>query len=117
MTTRLHTPEHERRYLTFIRDSIDRIRRYLPGTEEGFIATEAVQDAVVWRLQIVGDAARSHLSDDLKARHSEIRWEAIYGFRNIAAHDYAGIDLIVVWRIVTEHLDELYAVVTEELGG
>jgi uncharacterized protein with HEPN domain len=77
---------------------------------------EAAQDAIVWRLQVIGDAARSHLSDELKTRHPQIRWPAIYGFRNIAAHDYAGIDLILVWRIVTEDLGGLYSAVVEELG-
>jgi uncharacterized protein with HEPN domain len=111
------TLPHERRYLIFIRDSIDRIRRYAPRTETDFMADEAAQDAIVWRLQIIGDAARSHLTDDLKRRYPQIRWSAIYGFRNIAAHDYAGIDLILVWRIVTEDLDSLHTVVVNELGG
>jgi len=80
------------------------------------MADEAAQDAIVWRLQTIGDAARNHLTDDLKGRHPDIRWSAIYGFRNIAAHDYAGIDLVLVWRIVTEDLEPLYSVVVNEIG-
>jgi len=81
------------------------------------MADEAAQDAIVWRLQTIGDAARNHLTDDLKGRHPDIRWSAIYGFRNIAAHDYAGIDLVLVWRIVTEDLEPFYSATVNELGG
>src|SRR5262245_8331465 len=42
-----------------------------------------VQDAVRRRLETLADAAH-RLSDELEARHPEIRWRAVYGFRNKA---------------------------------
>jgi uncharacterized protein with HEPN domain len=45
--------------------------------------------------------------DDLKTRHPEINWAAVYGFRNVAAHQYAEINLDLGWEIATTHLDQL----------
>jgi uncharacterized protein with HEPN domain len=107
--------DRERRYLRYIRDSIERIRRYAPSTLEDFLRDEEAQDAIVWRLQTLADAARNHLSQELKARHPEIRWRAVYGFRNVAAHAYADGDLARVWEIVQEHLQPVQKAVEEEL--
>ncbi len=108
--------DRERRYLRYIRDSIERIRRYAPSTLEDFLRDEEAQDAIVWRLQTLADAARNHLSAELKARHPEIRWRAVYGFRNVAAHAYADVDWARVWEIVQEHLQPVRRAVEEELA-
>ena len=107
--------ERERRYLLYIRDSIRRIEHYAPRTLGEFLATPLVQDAITWRLQTIADAARTHLSDEIKGRHPEISWRAVYGFRNIAAHGYAGLQLDRVWEIVAHHLRPLKAAVEMEL--
>jgi uncharacterized protein with HEPN domain len=60
--------------------------------------------------------ATGRLSDEIKQRHPHVRWRAIYGFRNIAAHGYLELSLDLVWEIITLHLSNLKAVVTEELA-
>ena len=107
----------ERRYLRYIRDSIHRAERYAPGTLGEFRANPLAQDAISWRLQTIADAARSHLSEELKRRHPDIPWRAIYGFRNIAAHGYADLQLERVWEIVAQYLRPLKAVVEIELSS
>ncbi|HEX3606237.1 MAG TPA: HepT-like ribonuclease domain-containing protein [Candidatus Dormibacteraeota bacterium] len=107
----------EVRYLHFIHESILLVQQYVGGTREEFMADPMTQDAVVWRLQSIADAARNHLSDGLKDRHPDIRWRAVYGFRNIAAHGYAGLNLDLVWEIAAEHLEPLRRVAREELEG
>jgi uncharacterized protein with HEPN domain len=52
----------------------------------------------------------------LKDRHPELRWRAIYGFRNIAAHAYLELRLDQVWEIVEQHLPALKIVVDDELA-
>jgi uncharacterized protein with HEPN domain len=107
--------DSERRYLKYIRDSIDRIQRYAPSTLEDFLRDEEAQDAIIWRLQTLADAAKNHLSQELKARHPEIRWRAVYGFRNVAAHAYADVNLARVWEIVQGHLHPVRKAVEDEL--
>ena len=81
--------------------------------DEGDIFGDGVNVAA--RLQTLAEAT-NRLSDDVKARHPEIRWRAIYGFRNIAAHGYLDLQIDRVWEIVEAHLPALKAVVDAELG-
>ena len=53
---------------------------------------------LVRNLEIIGEAAKQ-LPADFKARHSAISRAQIAGLRNRIVHDYAGIDLKLVWHI------------------
>ena len=43
----------------------------------------------------------------MKERHPEVPWREIAAFRNVVVHDYMGLDLGLVWRIVTDRVPEL----------
>ncbi|WP_172822329.1 HepT-like ribonuclease domain-containing protein [Magnetospirillum moscoviense] len=61
--------------------------------------------------------AAQRLPDDVKARHPEIPWQRIAGFRNILVHDYlGGIDNSLVWRVIQDELPRLKGVVAAELA-
>ena len=74
-----------------------------------------MQDAVLWRLQTLADAAW-RLGDEVKERDPEIPWRAVYGFRNVAAHAYLELQLDRVWEIVDRYLPALRAAVDQELA-
>lgn len=40
------------------------------------------------------------LSDETKNKATNINWHKIYGFRNIVAHHYFGINADIVWQII-----------------
>ena len=101
--------------LRYIRDSILKIEEYTRGDRSTFDRQPVVQDAVLRRLETLADAT-DKLSDALKARHPEIPWRQVYGFRNIAAHAYEELDLRRAWEIVEKYLPALKAVVNSELG-
>src|SRR4029453_7896298 len=83
-----------------IRTSISKIERYTEDLdEESFLADEKTIDAVVRNLEIIGEAAKQ-LPADLKARLSAVPWAQIAGLRNRIVHDYAGLDLKLVWNIL-----------------
>lgn len=67
------------------------------------------------RLETLAEAT-DKLPDDLKARHPEVPWRAVYGFRNIAAHAYLDLDLDRAWEIVADHLAPIEAALDTELG-
>ena len=71
---------------------------------------------VTWRLQTISDAARNDVSDELRKRHPEVPWRAVFGFRNVAAHGYAGLNLRLIWEIVDTGLDDLLNAVEGELN-
>jgi uncharacterized protein with HEPN domain len=65
-----------------------------------------IQDAVVRNLQVMAESSK-RISDERKNRHLEVDWQEISGFRNILVHDYLGVDLELVWNIVTNELPGL----------
>jgi len=104
----------EQARLRYIRQSIARIEEYTRGGRQAFLREPIVQDAVLRRLETLADAV-GKLSDAVKARHPEIPWRQVYGFRNIAAHAYEDIDLARVWEIVADYLPALKPVIDREL--
>ncbi len=100
-------------FLDDILESIALIERYTQGvTKAAFLADVQLQDAVIRRLEIIGVAIR-HLPDELRAQHPAVPWRQIVAMRNILSHEYFGIRLEEVWRVVERDLAELKAEVTE----
>ena len=83
--------------LTHIKESIDAIESYVSGcSREEFFSNTQKQDAVVRRFEIIGEAV-SNLSNEFKEAHSDLNWSEPIGMRNVLIHDYASVDLEVVW--------------------
>ena len=75
-------------------------------TAESFAGDRLVGFAVVRAIQLIGQAARG-VSGELQAAHPEIPWREIIGMRNVVVHDYADVDLALVWKTVREDLPGL----------
>jgi uncharacterized protein with HEPN domain len=65
-----------------------------------------LKDLVVYRLQVIGEAAR-HISDEFQHRHPQIDWSDIIGMRHRLVHGYLDIDYDVVWDAATIDLPRL----------
>ena len=63
-------------------------------------------------LEIIGEAAKQ-LPAEFKNRHPAIAWTQIAGLRNRIVHDYAGIDLKIVWNILQTAIQKLAFQITE----
>ncbi len=73
---------------------------------------------MVWHIQIIGEAARA-LSPELRDRHPEVPWLDIMDMRNVLVHEYFGIDLDIVWRVIDRELPNLkrkVKAILEQLG-
>jgi len=57
-------------------------------------------------LQTLAESTQ-RLSDDLRQRYPNIEWRNIAAFRNVAVHEYLGIDLKQTWDIVMDDLPVL----------
>ncbi|MEW6227762.1 MAG: DUF86 domain-containing protein [Bacillota bacterium] len=90
-----------------ILESIERINGYIAQRSvEDFMAPGELQDAVIRRLEIIGEAA-TKLPEAFKAQHPEVPWSQISGMRNKLIHEYFGVDLGLTWRTVQKDLPEL----------
>jgi uncharacterized protein with HEPN domain len=84
-------------------------------TEEQFSASTEKQDAVVRRLEIIGEAA-AHLSEETR-RTVPLPYRKMRGMRNIVAHDYANVNLRIVWQVATVHVPEVRSVLERFFGS
>ena len=100
----------ERVYLGHIRDAINDIEDYTSVGSDVFKAERMRQDAVIRKLEIIGEAVKQLLSAT-KERRPEIQWKQIAGMRDRLTHDYFGVDLVLVWRVVERDLPVLKAAV------
>ncbi len=100
--------EKDRANLLAILDSCDKIFRFTADLfdADAFFADQESFDAVLMNFILIGEAV-SKLSDNLKASNSHVPWPKIKGFRNLAAHDYFGVDAEETWQIIQNHLPEL----------
>lgn len=93
-----------------ILDSAKAVRKYLRGvSREQFLADTEKQDAVLRRLEIIGEAS-SRLTPETQALFPGLPFRAMRGMRNIIAHDYGDVDLEQVWTTASTDLDNLIAV-------
>ena len=76
----------------------ERIGRYTAGLDDaGFARDEKTVEAVCFALVIIGEAA-AHVPEGVQVAAPQIPWRKMKGMRNIAAHEYFGLDLSAVWH-------------------
>ncbi|MFQ6062916.1 MAG: DUF86 domain-containing protein [Methanosarcinales archaeon] len=94
-------------YLQDIWESILAIEEYTQSISEGeFYSNRQVQDAVVRRLEIIGEAVKN-IDDNFRNKYPQIPWKKIAGMRDIIAHEYFGVKLDRVWDVVKRDLPHL----------
>ena len=99
--------DKDKLYLQHIVEAVGKIREYTKGiTLEEFKANTLIQDGVIRKLEIIGEASRM-ISENTKKLHQDIPWYEISGMRNRLIHEYFGVDLDAVWKTISEDLDIL----------
>ncbi len=92
-------------YLEHILESIIIIQdEYIKGvTKQKFLKDRQLQDAVIRRLEILGEAAK-HISESDRETHKNIPWRSITGMRDVIVHEYFNIDKDVIWKTAKQHI-------------
>lgn len=99
--------EKDSTYKRHILDAIAGITEYVGQmNHEEFLADNKTQDAVVRKLEIIGEAAK-RLSIEFKNKTASVPWRQITGTRDKITHDYMSIDLEFVWTIIKDDLPAL----------
>ena len=86
---------------------IEKIQGYMADyDEQSFEENDMLVDACVFNLGQLGVTANK-IDDDFEEKHAEIPWRQIYGLRNRIVHDYEGVNLKLIWEIISEDLPDL----------
>lgn len=94
-------------YLQHVLESIEAIEQYAKGQSiEMFLTSMRDQDAVIRRLEVIGEAVKN-ISEDFKNRHPEVPWSKIAGMRNVLIHEYFVVDIRAVWDTIQDDLPQL----------
>ena len=93
-----------------LRDILEAARligSYVKDTSEtDFHANKEKQDAVIRRIEIIGEAT-AHLTEATRRAVPALDFRKMRGMRNIVAHDYANVDMHIVWEVATVHVREI----------
>lgn len=93
----------DRESIVDILNAISAIKRYVADkAREDFETDEMCQDAVIRRLEIIGEATK-RLSEPLRSKHAAVPWNLMAGMRDRVIHGYDTVDLGIVWDTV--HID------------
>ena len=91
-------------YINDIRESIVQIEEYLKNvSEEGFKKNKQVQDAVMRRLEIIGEASKN-IPRSLKEKNKQVPWLAMTHFRDLITHSYFSTSIQRIWIASTKEL-------------
>lgn len=104
-------------YLDDILDAAGAIARFLRNLEkETFLIDELYQSAVLQKLAVIGEAA-ARLSEEFRNLHADIKWRGIISLRNIAVHEYFGVNWEDVWDTATQDVPVLRAQIAAILAA
>ena len=93
-------------YLLNVIDGLDAIASYRPSTEQEFMDDPKTQDAVLMRLQDIGENL-SHVRDmfpNYWHEKSTDEWAKAIGLRNIISHGYTDVNLSIIWILISKNL-------------
>jgi uncharacterized protein with HEPN domain len=91
-------------YIADILTAAREVAEFTEGMDyEAFRADKKTVNAVIRSLEVMGEAAK-RIPEDVRAQYPDIPWKRIAGMRDKLIHEYAGVDLEVVWTVLNEEL-------------
>ncbi len=88
-------------------ECIARIEEYTDSiTEEDFHNNTQTQDAVLRRLEIMGEAVK-HIPSRIRDKYPDIPWKNIAGLRDVLIHAHFGVNFYRTWKTVKEDIPVL----------
>ncbi|MBF0380325.1 MAG: DUF86 domain-containing protein [Magnetococcales bacterium] len=105
--------ERDISYFDDILESAKLAISYIEETDKAsFLSDVRTQDAVVRRIEIIGEAAR-RLSEKGRENLPELPWHAMISMRNLMIHEYDGVDYALVWETVKNDLPPLVKILEQ----
>ena len=99
-------------------EAADAIAEYVARGREVFDADQAVRDAILFRIVVIGEAAKAVVQRDpsLATDLSEVEWTALARMRDRITHQYWAIDAQIVWDTAREDIPEVRRLISVALA-
>lgn len=99
--------QRDREYLIDILEAAKIATSYIrEKNKEDFLDDLQCQDAVIRRLEVIGEAAR-RISKDTHTHLANLPWNEMVSMRNVMIHEYDDIDVGIVWETVQNDLQPI----------
>ncbi len=94
-------------YLSDINESINKIQDYTKDiSQEDFKDNPQVQDAVVRRMEIIGEAIKN-IPMSIRNTNPLIPWKEMANFKNLLIHSYFEVSVNRVWKTIKNDLPKI----------
>jgi uncharacterized protein with HEPN domain len=91
-------------YVQDIFDSICDIENFTKGLGyDQFADDRKTVNAVVRSVEVIGEASKN-IPEEIKGKYSKIDWKGMAGMRDKLIHEYFGVDLEILWKVVKEDI-------------
>ncbi len=99
--------QRELAYLLDILQSAVLIREFVRDVDQDIFYQDRMrQDAVIRRIEVIGEATR-RIPADFRTAHPEIPWQEMAGMRSKLIHEYDRVDLVEVWNVAQRDIPVL----------
>ncbi len=98
-------------YLPYLETILQECRDIEGMKAKGLVYNDLLVDvekkkAILFSVLNVGEYSNK-IPVDVKLKWSELDWIKMVGIRNRIAHDYLGVDLSIVWKIISYDIPKL----------
>jgi uncharacterized protein with HEPN domain len=94
-------------YVKDILDAISQMDRFTEGMDfAGFQRDDKTASAVIRKLEILGEAAKS-IPSEVRQNNKDIPWADMAKTRDKIIHGYFGVDYGVIWKTIKERLPKI----------
>ncbi len=100
-------------FIDDIIDAIQSIFTFINGLDyEGFKNDDKTQSAVIRKLEIIGEAAKS-MPVEITEAYNDIPWSYMAKMRDKLIHGYFGVDAEIIWEVICRRFPDILPKITQ----
>ena len=102
-------------YINDILMSINEIIEFTKGMNfEQLKADKKTLNAIIRSIEVIGEATKN-IPTLIRKRHPSIPWKKMAGMRDKLIHEYFGVDIEILWRVIQEDIPSIKPVIKQML--